>query len=624
MGKIFKAKGLTTLSEVLILIVGLVVVCGAIYWLAPGLRVDSSKTLSGLTIDKGRLDNVTSGVMINLPSKNSADYTKAADGSKVPSKWNETFSTKVTNQPLLRIAEYAWNGNSGMLAANGGSRPIKGSLMEESNINLEIVRIDGVSDLRNMQLKFVDELASGKEFPTSDKSAFAVSIMGDGVPFYIATTQQALNDKFGKDKYHVQAIGAIGMSDGEDMIIGPAVWKTNPQLMRGCLLSSVIGDGDWVIAVNFAFANGIPVNPDIKTYDANAINFTPSENDDYINSVKELIKSKNTGFTIPLKEVKNGVLTGKTINKSIDGATTWTPGDKIAFDALSGFIDVVSTRDFTNQMATTMIVIKEWALMHENLIIPMLKNAYVASNQIKQYDDWAIFASKAVWKTYLEYETPEYWYDLFKGYENTKDGVTYNVGGSRVLNYADALQYYGISDGKNRYKTVYEQISTYLVELNPCGFNEAVTGGIIPYDQAVNLYFLKSINDIDVGVANKIDYTQTKTEVLATGEWHINFATNSSSITSFTELQRIYGLLVQAEKTKVKIYGYTDNVGDDGFNLILSKQRAESVKSWLINKGISINRFQDVNGYGESNPISDNNTASGQAQNRRCEITLLK
>src|ERR1019366_5933892 len=276
---------------------------------------------------------------------------------------SEKASSKVSSKPLIRIAEYAWNANQGMIAANGGPRTTKGSLNESSDLNLEIVRLDGVSDLRNMQLKFVEEFSKGVEYPVSEKSAFAVSIMGDGAVFYIATTQQALDDKFGKGKYHVQVIGGIGMSNGEDKLIGPAAWKTNPQLMRGALISSVVGDGDYIVAVNFAFANNIPVNPDVKTYDANAVNFPPSENDDYINSVKELIKSQTTGFTVPLKEVKDGKLTGKTVNIKINGGTTWTPGDKIAFDALSGYVDVISTKEFNNQMAATIIVVKEWAMM---------------------------------------------------------------------------------------------------------------------------------------------------------------------------------------------------------------------------------------------------------------------
>jgi OmpA-OmpF porin, OOP family len=627
MGRIFGIKTkngeVTTFAEALILAVGVIVILGCIYWFAPGLRVDKSKVGAGLELSKDKLDNVTTSAKLPLPSRGSAKY-ETVDGHIVPTDWDETASTKVADKPLIRIAEYAWNCNSGMIAANGGPRTTEGSLNEASGLNLEIVRLDGVSDLRNMQLKFVEEFANGVENPKSEKSAFAVSIMGDGVPFYIATTQQALNDKFGEGKYHVQAIGAIGMSDGEDKVIGPAAWKANPQLMRGCLISSVVGDGDWVVAVNFAFANNIPVNPDVKTYDPNAVNFTPSENDDYINSVKELIKSQTTGYTVPLKEVKDGKLTGKTVNIKINGATTWTPGDKLAFDALSGYTDIISTKEFTNQMATTIVVVKEWAMQHDKEIIALLKNSYTACNQIKQYNDWSVFASKAVCKTY-NLESPQYWFEMFKGITKTKDGVEYHIGGSRVLNYADAMQYYGITDGTNRYKTVYEQISKYLVDLNPCGFNESVTVGIIPYDEAVNLYFLKSINDVDAGVATKADYSKDKTTTIAKGEWHINFVTGSAEISGSTrDLDVIYGLLIQAEETKVKIVGFTDNVGNANSNIVLSKERANSVKQYLINKGIPESRFQLVDGLGDTNPVATNVTGEGRAKNRRCEITILK
>ncbi len=604
MGKILRTKNLTTGFEAIIVAIILVVILGGVYWFAPGLRVDESKQLAGLELNTDNINNITAGTMLAVPT--------------------EEPSTAVVSQPLIRIAEYAWNCNSGMISANGGPRPTKGSLMEISGINLEIIRQDWVSELRNMHIKFVEEYDKGKEYPESDKGAFAVSIMGDGVPFYISTTQQALDDKFGKGKYHVQAIGAIGMSNGEDKLIGPKEWKDNPKLMIGSLISSVIGDGDWVVALNYAFANKLPVNPDPKTYDADAVNFFPSENDDYIASVKELIKSQLSGFTVPLKEVKNGKLTGKTIDKKIDGATTWTPGDKMAFDALTGFTDVVSTKEFNNQMATTIVVIKEWALQHEKIVTGILKNSYIACNQIKQYDQWAVFASQAVCKTY-NLETPKYWYDLFKGQKGEKGGVSFNIGGSKVFNYADAMQYYGITDGVNRYKSVYNQISSYLVELNPCGFNDMIKTGVVPYDDAVNLYFLKSINDIDAGVTQKADYTETKTEVLASGNWSINFETGSSTISGSTkDLETIYNLLIQAENTKVKIIGHTDNTGNADANLTLSKGRANAVQNYLMNKGIPVSRFQLVDGKGQNEPIADNNTSNGKAKNRRSEITLLK
>lgn len=594
---------LTGLTKGLIITVGIALVLGIVYYAAPGLHVSESKSLTGLEINGEKLDNVTKGSKLPLPSS--------------------TPSSKVASKGLARIAEYAWNGNSGMIVANGGPRTTEGSLMEAAGINLEIVRIDGVNDLRNMQVKFVEEYAAGKEYPESDKSAFAVSIMGDGVPFYITTTQKSLDEKFGKGKYHVQNIGAIGLSYGEDKLIGPKVWKDNPQTLKGAVISAVIGDGDWVVAVNYAFANKINVNPDPTTYDANAVNFVPAPNDDYIEAVKDLIKSQKTGYTIPLKVVENGKLTGKTVDHKIDGAVTWTPGDKMAFDALSGFTDVVSTKDFVNQMATSIIVVKEWAIQHEKDIVSMLKQTYTACNQIKQYDEWARKAAECVAKTY-NFENADYWYNLFKGQKGTKDGLDYNIGGTRVFNYADAMQYFGISDGKNRYKSVYEQISSYLTELNPCDFNGTCKDGVTPYEDAVNLYFLKSVTDVDAGTAEKVTYTETKTKVLANGEWNINFATGSTEIAgSSKDLETIYNLLTQAEQTKLKVIGHTDNVGNSQSNMTLSKGRADAVVTWLTNRGISPDRFQVVDGKGDTDPIASNNTPAGKAKNRRVQITLL-
>ena len=605
MGKILKTKTLTTFAEAIIVALGLVVVLGVVYYVAPGLRVGGSKTLDGITITSDNVDNKAQGAELPLPSTE--------------------ISNKVSSQPLARIAEYAWNGNSAMIVANGGPRTTKGSIMEQLNVNLELVRQDQVGELRNMMLKFVEEFDGGSTNPTSEKSAVGVSIMGDGVPYFITTTQQAIDEKFGKGKYHVQNIGAIGVSYGEDKLIGPKVWKDNPKSMEGAVISSVIGDGDWVVAINYAFANKLRVNTDVSTYDAKAVNFVPSKDDDFINSVKELIASEKTGYTVPLKEVVDGKLTGKTVSKKITGATTWTPGDKMAFDALTGYTDVVSTKEFNNQMATSIVVVKEWALKNEKMIINMLKGTYIAANQFKLYDSWAKRASEAVAKTY-NFETPKYWYDLFKGQKGTKDGLDYNIGGTRVFNYADAMQYFGITDGVNRYKSVYEQVSNYLVQLNPMDFNSVCKNGVVPYEDAVNLYFLKSINGIDAGQAVKSDYTENKTTVMADGEWNINFATASTAIEDNSEsyLQTIYNLLVQAEDTKLRIIGHTDNTGNPSANLTLSKGRANSVVTYLVNKGIAKERFQLIDGKGDTEPLADNSTAVGKAKNRRVQITLLK
>jgi len=604
MGKILRTTKLTTLSELLIVVGGIGAILGAIYFISPGIKTAMSKQLQGIELNSSDVNNVTNAEKIAIPSKE--------------------LSTEVSSQPLVRIAGYAWNAQSGIIVANGGPKTTKGSLMEKNGVNLEIIRQDWLSELRNMQMKFIEEFDKGEAFPTSDKSAFAVMIMGDGAPFYISSVQKALDEKYGKDKYHLQVMGVIGMSYGEDKLIGPPSWKSDPKSMKGAVVSAVLGDGDWVTTVNYCFANGLKVNPDPTTYDADAVNIYPSENDDYIKSAEELIKSQTTGWTVSLKEVKNGKLTGKSVNRKIDGCATWTPGDKLVFDKLSGFVDIVSTKEFNNQMPTAFIGVKEWAVKNPEIVSNILKSALTASNQMKNYDDWRVRASEAITDTY-KMESPEYWYKMFQGQQGTKNGITYNMGGSKVFNYADGMQYFGLTDGVNRYKSVYNQVSGYLSELNPFGFNENV-GKVVAYEDAVNLTFFKNINDIESTSADKADYSKQSTEVMASGEWKINFGSGSATVQSNStrDLEKIYNLLIQAENSKLTIVGHTDNVGGDAANVPLSKNRAQAIVNYLKNKGIPENRFQLIDGKGASEPVADNNSEAGKAKNRRVVITFLK
>lgn len=596
-----KWSNLTFFSKALITLLVAGGIGTAVYFLSPGLRTSESKKLDKLEIEDADVNNVTTSAEMPLP------------GSDV--------SATASSKPLIKIAGYAWNAQSGIIVANGGSKTTTGSLMEKNGLNVEMIRQDWLTELRNLQMKFIDEFDKGNNFPK--EGAAGIMIMGDGVPFYISSAQQAIDDKYGKGKYNLQVVGAVGLSYGEDKLIGPPSWKMNPQSMKGALISTVIGDGDWVVAVNYAFANNIKVNPDPATYDPDAINFTAAANDDYIEASKDLIKSQKEGYAIPLKEVKDGKLTGKTINKKVDGCATWTPGDKMVFDELTGFTDVISTKEFNNQMATAVIMVKQWAEKNKDVVLNLLKSSYQASNQVKQYDSWKKKAAESVAKTFNQ-ENADYWYNMFKGQKGEKNGISYNMGGSRVFNLADANQYFGITDGTNRYKAVYNQVSKYLAELNPAGFNQNVKR-IVPYEEAVNLSFLKQIENIDAGKADVADYTKKATQQVASGEWQINFDPGRASLRPEGKdvLDQVYNLLVQAETSKLELFGHTDNTGTKEGNYSLSRARAEAVKSYLIQKGIPANRFQKIEGLGQDEPVAENSTEAGKAKNRRVAINLL-
>jgi OOP family OmpA-OmpF porin len=70
---------------------------------------------------------------------------------------------------------------------------------------------------------------------------------------------------------------------------------------------------------------------------------------------------------------------------------------------------------------------------------------------------------------------------------------------------------------------------------------------------------------------------------------------------------------------KIEVAGYTDSVDSDEHNMKLSQSRAETVRDYLISKGISADRIS-AKGYGESSPIADNATEEGRAKNRRVEL----
>ncbi|MFD0794141.1 OmpA family protein [Mucilaginibacter litoreus] len=89
---------------------------------------------------------------------------------------------------------------------------------------------------------------------------------------------------------------------------------------------------------------------------------------------------------------------------------------------------------------------------------------------------------------------------------------------------------------------------------------------------------------------------------------------------SYASLQRVARLLVD-RNFSLKLAGHTDNVGSDAANLKLSKDRAESIKSYLVSQGANPSRIE-ATGYGESQPIATNKTAAGRQQNRRVEFTL--
>lgn len=104
---------------------------------------------------------------------------------------------------------------------------------------------------------------------------------------------------------------------------------------------------------------------------------------------------------------------------------------------------------------------------------------------------------------------------------------------------------------------------------------------------------------------------------------NVNFATGSAQLTpdSVQEIDNLAAILKAYEGVNIEIQGYTDNQGDAAKNVTLSQGRAASVQARLLAQGIDNSRMKAV-GYGAENPVADNSTEDGRAQNRRIEIKL--
>lgn len=105
---------------------------------------------------------------------------------------------------------------------------------------------------------------------------------------------------------------------------------------------------------------------------------------------------------------------------------------------------------------------------------------------------------------------------------------------------------------------------------------------------------------------------------------NITFETDSYNLRSqFYEVLNSVGVvLAEFHETTMRVTGHTDNTGSRAYNMTLSQQRADSVATYLAGQGVARSRMI-VQGMAFDQPIADNSTAEGRAQNRRVELYIL-
>jgi len=123
-------------------------------------------------------------------------------------------------------------------------------------------------------------------------------------------------------------------------------------------------------------------------------------------------------------------------------------------------------------------------------------------------------------------------------------------------------------------------------------------------------------------VITKVTITEDDRRLVRDAIQDLEFEFGKSSIkaSSYPSLNRVAEML-RSKGFSLKLGGHTDNVGSAERNMALSKDRAESVKQYLVSQGVNPSKVEAV-GYGAGQPIASNKTAAGRQKNRRVEFTI--
>jgi OOP family OmpA-OmpF porin len=543
----------------------------------------------------------------------------ASSFTGLPSKKVATLASA----PEIRINFWAWNSQMGCLYANGGPVTTEGSLMAKQGVKVTIERQDDNNQMM-AQLTALAKAMNGGKNPDPTEGVHFVGIMGDGSGAFLAAINKQLEEAFGPD-FRAEIIGSCGYSRGEDKLMGPASWKSNPQSLRGAVVAGVVRDGDWNIAMRYAADNNVPNNPDETTYDPDAINWVNTSS--FTDAAEKYVQN----YCEDRKVVKNGKPTGETKNVCVEGAVTWTPGDVTMAKEKGGVVSVVSTKQYANQMPHVIIGIHKWDQLHREAVEKMLTAFLEGGDQVLTYPqalDRAAEISQEINKEAGANAT--YWKKYYQGVqEPDKKGVVVDLGGSKANNLADNLVLFGLADGTSpktsRFHATYTVFGTLVSQMYP-----KLVPSVPREDSILDLSYLRAVQaaeGVGGGKAEEATYSTTDTISTVVGKRAvaIEFTTGSASLTAkgVAQLEKLMNELT-INNLLVQIGGHTDNTGDPARNTALSQARANAVKDYLETRApntFPVGRLS-AKGFGSTQPVASNSTDAGRQKNRRVEITI--
>jgi outer membrane protein OmpA-like peptidoglycan-associated protein len=144
---------------------------------------------------------------------------------------------------------------------------------------------------------------------------------------------------------------------------------------------------------------------------------------------------------------------------------------------------------------------------------------------------------------------------------------------------------------------------------------------VIKYD-TVKVVEKETVTKIDtLRMTDTLNQTQSIPDIISLP--NVNFETNKAILKegSFKSLDQLAELMKRNKDMTIIIEGHTDSVGNPRDNLILSQNRADAIKTYLVSKGIEGGRIKAV-GYGDTKPAGSNKTEEGRMLNRRVEVRV--
>lgn len=515
--------------------------------------------------------------------------------------------------PEIRFGRWFWNAHLPCDYANGGKLPTRGSLTAKYGVNLHMVWNDVTPELQNGLVAFATAYAGGDPNPTV--GYHFVSIMGDQAAGFLGPINEQLR-RLGED-YVAEVVYSCGRSNGEDGFWGPASWKSNPQNAIGGVVSTVVREGDWNIVVKWARDNNIPVNPDDKVYDPDALNFINAP--DYVAAGQMYIE----GRCEPLPVVNAGRKTGEIKDACIDAVSSWTPVDVTVAKEKGGLARIVSTAEYDGQMPNVVIGIRKWNRENREHVVNMVRAFGEGGDQVLAFEDARLRAAQASSDIYDNSQSAEWILKYYNGVrEYDARRVLVDLGGSRGHNLADNLRWFVAGGNSNMFCATYTVFGNIVKELYP---------EMLPtYPECASILNTEYIEE--AARLSKVTTAETPIftggevrNVVSTEKVYINFRSGSAELTpeAERELERLRQNLVIESSLAIELLGHTDNTGTVEGNRRLSEDRAFAVKRWLQSRSMRDfpdKRFSRVQGFGQDMPVESNSTAEGRRSNRRVEI----